>query len=513
MGDNYLVGSSEYHASEAGKPLETLPSTAYANVWSQQNDDKANDDQNLLVFGQNTINSKLKQVIVEDRNWERYFVGSSSFRAPEADKPLETLPSTAYADAWSQQNDVNGIEVNADDAQNLLEFGQGAVNGKLKQVVVEGQNWERYFVGSSSFNPSEADKPLENLNSTEENGTFINGDLWDDDDYEDEDDNYDDYAYENDAFDSHFNYDQAEKFDHLDFPPGVEATFPWWQKLTSDKGSICNKSIEVDKIDAKFKEFKQFDSVQDYSDHHFFKLESEAAATCVAKEPPKCWMKRIQYEWKLLQKDLPETIFIRVYEARMDLLRALIIGPSGTPYHDGLFFFDCFFPSTYPDSPPVVRYHSGGLRLNPNLYASGKVCLSLLGTWSGEGCEKWNPKTSTMLQVLVSIQALVLNANPYFNEPGYELSKSTRNFEDFVAGHFRKHGRGILVACRAYMNGAKVGRRGSWPTQFKSLLKTLFEELLMEFTVKGADCSIFLAQKLRAGLEKSAGEVDTTLKL
>ncbi|CAA7410204.1 unnamed protein product [Spirodela intermedia] len=466
-------------------------------------------------------------------------------------------------------NDAIGIK--EDDDHSLLIFGQSTMNGKLKQVIVEdqnrnnpiearkhveSQNWERYFVGSSSFNPSEADKPLENLNSTEENGTFINGDLWDDDDYEDEDDNYDDYAYENDAFDSHFNYDQAEKFDHLDFPPGVEATFPWWQKLTSDKGSICNKSIEVDKIDAKFKEFKQFDSVQDYSDHHFFKLESEAAATCVAKEPPKCWMKRIQYEWKLLQKDLPETIFIRVYEARMDLLRALIIGPSGTPYHDGLFFFDCFFPSTYPDSPPVVRYHSGGLRLNPNLYASGKVCLSLLGTWSGEGCEKWNPKTSTMLQVLVSIQALVLNANPYFNEPGYELSKSTRvgdmkssaynedtfllscktmlyslrtppkNFEDFVAGHFRKHGRGILVACRAYMNGAKVGSvegddtapdldegGGSWPTQFKSLLKTLFEELLMEFTVKGADCSIFLAQKLRAGLEKSAGEVDTTLKL
>ena len=66
-----------------------------------------------------------------------------------------------------------------------------------------------------------------------------------------------------------------------------------------------------------------------------------------------------------------------------------------------------------------VYYHSGGLRLNPNLYNNGKVCLSLLNTWSGSKNEKWIPGTSTMLQVLVSIQGLILNAKPYFNEPGY----------------------------------------------------------------------------------------------
>uniref|UniRef100_A0A453EII1 UBC core domain-containing protein n=1 Tax=Aegilops tauschii subsp. strangulata TaxID=200361 RepID=A0A453EII1_AEGTS len=73
----------------------------------------------------------------------------------------------------------------------------------------------------------------------------------------------------------------------------------------------------------------------------------------------------------------------------------------------------------------LVYYHSGGLRLNPNLYNCGKVCLSLLGTWSGSGCEKWNSAHSTMLQVLVSIQALILNEKPYFNEPGYAGSANT----------------------------------------------------------------------------------------
>lgn len=66
-----------------------------------------------------------------------------------------------------------------------------------------------------------------------------------------------------------------------------------------------------------------------------------------------------------------------------------------------------------------VYYHSKGLRLNPNLYNCGKVCLSLLNTWSGSGNERWVPGMSTMLQVLVSIQALILNTKPYFNEPGY----------------------------------------------------------------------------------------------
>lgn len=70
----------------------------------------------------------------------------------------------------------------------------------------------------------------------------------------------------------------------------------------------------------------------------------------------------------------------------------------------------------------MVYYYSGGLRLNPNLYNCGKVCLSLLGTWHGHQNEMWVPGQSTMLQVLVSIQALILNSRPFFNEPGYETS-------------------------------------------------------------------------------------------
>ena len=44
------------------------------------------------------------------------------------------------------------------------------------------------------------------------------------------------------------------------------------------------------------------------------------------------------------------------------------------------------------------------LRINPNLYEDGTVCLSLLGTWSGkEDSEEWNVN-SNLLQLVVSIQ-------------------------------------------------------------------------------------------------------------
>jgi hypothetical protein len=53
--------------------------------------------------------------------------------------------------------------------------------------------------------------------------------------------------------------------------------------------------------------------------------------------------------------------------------------------------------------PPLMELETTGggvARFNPNLYADGKVCLSLLGTWhGGDESEKWQPGTSTLFQV------------------------------------------------------------------------------------------------------------------
>ena len=46
--------------------------------------------------------------------------------------------------------------------------------------------------------------------------------------------------------------------------------------------------------------------------------------------------------------------------------------------------------------------------------------MSLLGTWHSQNdTESWNSKQSTLLQLFLSIQSLVLTARPYYNEAGF----------------------------------------------------------------------------------------------
>lgn len=168
-------------------------------------------------------------------------------------------------------------------------------------------------------------------------------------------------------------------------------------------GATCVIPPTSTEIEGEMDSFPRFDVVVSgkETDHFWFNRQPEmkpAESSASAAVPPV--QKKIMQEWKILEKNLPGSICVRVYESRIDLMRAAIIGAAGTPYHDGLFFFDIGFPLDYPDSPPLVHYRSFGVRINPNLYGSGKVCLSLLNTWSGKKAERWNPKESTILQVL-----------------------------------------------------------------------------------------------------------------
>ncbi|CAI9759925.1 unnamed protein product [Fraxinus pennsylvanica] len=421
-------------------------------------------------------------------------------------------------------------------------------------------------LNSDNLNGSHSDMSYEEDDNDGEDATDDDCNI-----YGDGDD--DDYMYVEDAVDDYSSL-QAQ-FDNVDLPTGVEASVSWLndpapgsntstpasvpveggtvslpasapahapsfpaccktEAIASSSSSVSaesssnEKEKEENKVEVmkKYLDFKRFDVVDDCSDHHYNKTGFEG------RQPPKAWSKKIQDEWKILEKDLPETIYVRVYESRMDLLRAVIIGPPGTPYHDGLFVFDVLFPPTYPDIPPMVYYYSGGLRLNPNLYDCGKVCLSLLNTWTGQGNEKWVPNSSTMLQVLVSIQALILNAKPFFNEPGYEsryvgaegerkarsynedvfvlslktmvytLRRPPKHFEDLVTGHFRSHAHDILSACRAYMGGAVVGSvvkgkildgsKKSTSSEFAASIRRMINGLISNFTKIGAeDCEQF----------------------
>lgn len=143
-------------------------------------------------------------------------------------------------------------------------------------------------------------------------------------------------------------------------------------------------------------------------------------------------VKRLAQETVTLSTSLPlsfsSSVFVRCDTDRLDIMKVLITGPADTPYANGCFEFDVYFPADYPNSPMMINLETTGrhsVRFNPNLYNDGKVCLSVLNTWHGRPEEKWNAQTSSFLQVLVSIQSLILVSEPYFNEPGFERSRGT----------------------------------------------------------------------------------------
>lgn len=220
--------------------------------------------------------------------------------------------------------------------------------------------------------------------------------------------------------------------------------------------------------------------------------------------------------------DHTNAIFVRVDKDRVDLMKALVMGAVGTPYAHGAYEFDIYCNQNYPKDPPKMNLTTTGsssVRFNPNLYACGKVCLSLLGTWRGNATENWDPKISTILQVLMSTQAIIMSEEIYFNEPGFEGEAGTpdgerknegysniikycnikfamldqirnppKGFETVLRRHFYLKRDEILKDCRAWIEEAKThealytglvsDHNYNWCNKFKN--KGTYEKMLKE---------------------------------
>ena len=141
---------------------------------------------------------------------------------------------------------------------------------------------------------------------------------------------------------------------------------------------------------------------------------------------------------RILNKDIKEIsklnlnslgIYIQFNEDNFFEAKAMIVGPKDSLYEGGFLFFNIYFPKNYPFSPPDITYVSrNNIRIHPNIYVGhgtkgfGKVCLSILGTWSG-------PKWTTVMDittVLLTIQSL-LDKNPLHHEPGQEKNETPMN--------------------------------------------------------------------------------------
>ena len=146
---------------------------------------------------------------------------------------------------------------------------------------------------------------------------------------------------------------------------------------------------------------------------------------------------RVNREVRCLGNDLPcsaeAAIYVRGDRATLTHFQALISGRPDTPYAYGLYLFDIHLPANFPFEPPVVEIlttGNGTVRFNPNLYNTGKVCLSLINTWEGAPEEKWRA-SCTLVQVLVTIQSMILDREVAQKEPGFE--SYTLNSEENIA--------------------------------------------------------------------------------
>ena len=162
--------------------------------------------------------------------------------------------------------------------------------------------------------------------------------------------------------------------------------------------------------------------------------------------------RRIQMDLKRFNESPPPGIFIQCDKADITHIQVLIFGPKNTPYEDGFFYFDYRMPDNYPHSPPkviLITTANGEVRFNPNLYSCGKVCLSILGTWSGPS---WTSVLS-LSTVLLSIQSLLCD-NPFYNEPG-RVENSSKNESDSynvkTQYHTLKHAVGDILDKKAIL--------------------------------------------------------------
>ncbi|GKB73672.1 ubiquitin-conjugating enzyme/RWD-like protein [Tanacetum coccineum] len=163
--------------------------------------------------------------------------------------------------------------------------------------------------------------------------------------------------------------------------------------------------------------------------HSLAALDNKALEMNEASVPSQHWANNVEKELDQLNNGLPtDSIYVRSYTGMIDLMWAAIIGKKGTPYDNGLFFFDVCFPSTYPQTPPLISYHSGGPRINPNLMFD-KLRLSLPGTtgrrmircgrtivYKEHACLLYQKNT-----LIKSLKTMV-----------FIMNKPPKNFEEFV---------------------------------------------------------------------------------
>jgi len=297
-------------------------------------------------------------------------------------------------------------------------------------------------------------------------------------------DEYSEDEYSEDEY-SEDEYSEDSEDDQESLSENVQPTFlekpsiAWWQEKEPDfqnmklnvSTPITRQSDESyqpilnsnnsNESQTNRKSFLPFDVIEEATQSHFLDKEVRRGSTELISS--------ILHEWDLLKVNLPENVFVRVYENRIDLMKILIFAPKDTPYKDCPFVFDILIPEDYPNQPPSIHFCSYCDQLNPTLFTDGHVCLSLINTWDGKGVEVWSKDSSNILQVVISLQGLILGSSePYFLESSHEKLKGTP-YGDKISKLYNESA--CLLALQSIINTL-----ANPPLDFKHILDKFYKE-------------------------------------
>ncbi|CAG2223924.1 UBC4 [Mytilus edulis] len=112
---------------------------------------------------------------------------------------------------------------------------------------------------------------------------------------------------------------------------------------------------------------------------------------------------RLQSELRVVERESPEGIAITIKDDDIFRWRVKLQGPKDTPYEGGTFALKLYFPSGYPESPPLISFKTK--IFHPNVDSFGIVHMDILLP------SIWSPDI-TVLSMLKSIQDLLVYPKP-----------------------------------------------------------------------------------------------------